>query len=160
MTDYRWTPAESVTSNRIRLEVTWSGGPGRLAVTVPRVPVTVSLLTLSRTEAVTSSWKLAFFSPCLVPPAEKRGAVDIPRYWLTREQLVNEMEFARGVGGPLAGLLDLTTVAPIPTYVPNDTDPALTELHVFELVPRFTSRVGPPKQDRQRQSGFRPGAPL
>jgi arabinosyltransferase C len=91
-------PERKYVPQRVRLSAVWSGGRGRLTAAVPRAQQMVSLRELSRHAAVTSGWKLAFFTPCLTPTAETAGAVAVPQYWLSREQVLNEMEWTPRLG--------------------------------------------------------------
>ena len=139
---------------RMRLSAVWSGGRGRLATAVPRAQQMVSLRELSRHAAVTSGWKLAFFTPCLTSTAETAGAVAVPEYWLSRERVLNEMEWAPRAGGPLAGLRDLVSVEPLPTRVKGDAqEPVMDSLRLYALSPRYTSLIDQPERTTVVQPG-------
>lgn len=140
-------PDRGAAPRRIRMSATWSGGRGQLAVAVPREQRWTSVRELSRRASVTASWELAFFTPCLTPPAETAGSVSVPRYWLTRESVLNELEWTPHAGGPLVGLRDLVTVEPLPTRIAGDTtDPTMSTLRVYALIPRYTSLIDQPER--------------
>ena len=114
----------------------------------------VSLRELSQRASVTASWKVAFFMPCLTPAPEVAGAVAVPQYWLSRESVVNEMEWARNQGGPFAGLRDLVRIEPLPTQVEGDArEPTMRSLQLYKLTPRYTSLVDNPHRTSVIQSG-------